>query len=123
MSKSKHGTNSTNLKVNKRLAKWLDSFEKVSAAVDRHDLLQLLEEGGGICKIENFLPTFVAEDIMEALEQFTEADWNVSCWATALTVLAMTNTTHHCACSGSWSSECCGCCCGCSVYIHTCLTS
>lgn len=63
----------------KRLLKWLDSFEQVSAAIDKHgDLMELLESGGGICKIENFLPTFVAEGIHEMLGQFSEAEWNVS---------------------------------------------
>lgn len=64
---------------NKQLLKWLDSFDKVSAAVEKHgDLQQLLEQGGGICKIENFLPNFVAEGIHQLLETFTEEDWNVS---------------------------------------------
>lgn len=63
----------------KQLLKWLDSFDKVSAAVEKHgDLQQLLEQGGGICKIENFLPNFVAEGIHQLLESFTEEDWNVS---------------------------------------------
>jgi hypothetical protein len=63
----------------KRLLKWLDSFEQVSAAIDKHgNLMELLEAGGGICKIENFLPTFVADGIHEMLEQFSEAQWNVS---------------------------------------------
>jgi hypothetical protein len=62
----------------KQLLKWLDSFDKVSAAVEKHgDLQQLLEQGGGIVKVENFLPTFVAEGIYHLLEQFSEADWNV----------------------------------------------
>lgn len=84
MSKTKHNTQSSQIKVNKRLLKWLDSFEKVSAAVDKYDLPQLLEEGGGICRIEDFLPTFVAEGIFETLEQLSEAEWNVSCCTTAL---------------------------------------
>lgn len=92
MSKSKHSTTTAKVKINKRLVKWLDSFEKVSAAVDRYTLLQLLEEGGGLCRIEDFLPTFVAEGILETLEQFSEADWNVGCCATALTVLVLADT-------------------------------
>jgi hypothetical protein len=62
-----------------KLLKWLDSFDKVSAAVEKHgDLKQLLKQGGGICKVENFLPDFVAEGIYQLLETFTEEDWNVS---------------------------------------------
>ena len=65
--------------AHKQLFKWLDSYEKASAAVEKHgDLLQLLEQGGGICKIEQFLPVFVAEGIHQLLEQFSEADWNVT---------------------------------------------
>lgn len=61
-----------------QLQHWLDSFEAVSAAVERHgDLVQLLTAGGGICKIEDFLPDFVAQGIYQTLEQFSEADWNV----------------------------------------------
>jgi hypothetical protein len=92
MSKTKHNTNTTKLKSNKRLLKWLDSFEKVSAAVDKYDLLQLLEEGGGICRIEDFLPTFVAEGIFETLEQLSEAVWNVGCCTIALTSLVLRMT-------------------------------
>lgn len=63
----------------KRLLKWLDSFSKVSAAVEQHgDLIDRLEAGGGITKIENFLPAFVADGILELLEGMSEAQWNVS---------------------------------------------
>lgn len=63
----------------KRLWKWLDSYELVSSAIEEHgDLVELLEAGGGICKIENFLPEFAAEGILEVLEQCEESDWNVS---------------------------------------------
>lgn len=64
----------------KQLQQWLDSFEAVSAAVEQHgELVQLLADNGGICKIDNFLPDFVAEGIHQTLEQFSEADWNVRC--------------------------------------------
>lgn len=63
----------------KRLETWLESFDTVSAAVQKHDLVQLLEAGGGITKIKDFLPAFVAEGILETLEQCSDAHWNVSC--------------------------------------------
>ena len=67
-------------KANKKcLRRWLESFEQVSAALQKHgDLLQLLQAGGGICKVPNFLPKFVAEGILETLEEFSETQWNVS---------------------------------------------
>lgn len=78
MSKNAKDKQTTPNLSRKKLLKWLDSFERVSAAVEKHgDLVQLLEAGGGICKMENFLPEFVAEGIYDMLENFTEAEWNV----------------------------------------------
>jgi len=62
-----------------KLWKWLDSYELVSSAIEKHgDLVELLEAGGGICKIDKFLPEFAAEGILEVLEQCEESEWNVS---------------------------------------------
>jgi hypothetical protein len=57
----------------------LDSFEQVSLTMDKHgNLTELLKAGGGICQIENFLPTTVADGVHDMLEQLSEAEWNVS---------------------------------------------
>lgn len=66
-------------KARLKFRKWLKSFEDVSAWFGKHgDLEQLLEEHGGLVKIDNFLPTFVAEGMLEMLQSIDEKTWNVS---------------------------------------------
>jgi hypothetical protein len=57
-----------------RYGQWIASYEAVRAWMDQYDLLKLLEAGGGIVKIPNFLPPVVAEGVLHVLEHVT--DWN-----------------------------------------------
>lgn len=43
-----------------RAAHWLNSYSKASKWMGRYNLHQMLDENGGLIRIENFLPPFVA---------------------------------------------------------------
>jgi hypothetical protein len=63
----------------KRLAKWMGSYEAVAGCVARHgDLEQLLLQGGGIARLPDFAPDWVAAGILELLEGLEDQEWNVS---------------------------------------------
>lgn len=68
-----------------KFKKWLNSYGDVSSWIEKKcpDLEQLLDESGGLVKIENFLPPFVADGVLELLEAIDEKTWNVSSWCTA----------------------------------------
>lgn len=53
---------------------WLSSYDAVSGWMRQYDLVKLLEKGKGIVKISNFLPPFVADGVLNVLENVT--DWN-----------------------------------------------
>lgn len=62
-----------------RFRKWINSYPEVSAWLEKYgDLEQQLDDNGGLVTIENFLPTFVAEGILEMLQGIDEKTWNVS---------------------------------------------
>jgi hypothetical protein len=62
-----------------RYRKWINSYADVSAWLEKYgDLEQQLDDNGGLVKIENFLPTFVAEGILQMLQGIDDKTWNVS---------------------------------------------
>jgi hypothetical protein len=61
-----------------RFRKWINSYADVSAWLEKYgDIEQQLDDSGGLVKIQNFLPTFVAEGILEMLQGIDEKTWNV----------------------------------------------
>lgn len=106
MTKRHSGTNNNR----KRVIKWLNSFDKASAAVEKHgDLLKLLAAGQGLCKIENFLPDYVAQGLFEILEDMQDEEWNVS----ISTIITHNNTLRMIEDSLSITERCstmCSCC-------------
>ncbi|KAF8067273.1 Telo2 [Scenedesmus sp. PABB004] len=69
-------------KQRQRLEAWLDDYAAVSAAVEAHlgggDLGDLLEAGGGLVKLRNFLPTWVAHGLVELLQDLPDDAWNLT---------------------------------------------
>eukprot|EP00878_Enallax_costatus_P031818 GHUV01034867.1.p1 GENE.GHUV01034867.1~~GHUV01034867.1.p1 ORF type:complete len:157 (+),score=45.87 GHUV01034867.1:566-1036(+) len=63
-----------------KFKKWLNSYNDVVSWFEKKcpDLEQLLEEHGGLVKIENFLPAFVADGILELLENIDDRTWNLT---------------------------------------------
>uniref|UniRef100_A0A383W562 Fe2OG dioxygenase domain-containing protein n=1 Tax=Tetradesmus obliquus TaxID=3088 RepID=A0A383W562_TETOB len=62
-----------------RFRKWINSYPDVSAWLEKYgDLEQQLDDNGGLLKIENFLPTFVAEGILEMLRGIDDKTWNLT---------------------------------------------
>lgn len=54
---------------------WLESYSKVSRWLAKYDLVQQLEENGGLVKIPNFLPSNVAELALEIVEAIPADHW------------------------------------------------
>lgn len=47
---------------------WLQNDGLVKQHLEQYDVIDLLESNGGLVRVENFLPTFVAESILVHLE-------------------------------------------------------
>jgi hypothetical protein len=61
-----------------RFRKWINSYADVSDWLEKYgDIEQQLDDNGGLVKIQNFLPTFVAEGILEMLQGIDDKTWNV----------------------------------------------
>jgi hypothetical protein len=61
-----------------RFRKWINSYTDVAAWLEKHgDIEQQLDDNGGLVKIHSFLPTFVAEGILDMLQGIDEKTWNV----------------------------------------------
>lgn len=56
---------------------WIESYESVSSWLDQYDLEQLLQENNGLVKLDNFLPSSVADGILQVLEGIPAQAWNV----------------------------------------------
>lgn len=66
------------IKLRKRLNKFLSSYSACSEALARHgDFEELLDAGGGLCVIPDFLPPHVAEGVLALLEELPQEEWNV----------------------------------------------
>lgn len=61
--------------VSRALA-WLDSYPRVSRWAARYDLLRLIDGGGGIVRLDDFLPSFVAEGALRMLQDLPPGRWN-----------------------------------------------
>eukprot|EP00882_Tetradesmus_deserticola_P015103 GHRQ01016079.1.p1 GENE.GHRQ01016079.1~~GHRQ01016079.1.p1 ORF type:complete len:321 (+),score=104.82 GHRQ01016079.1:337-1299(+) len=62
-----------------KFRKWVSSYADVSAWLAKYgDLAQQLDDNGGLVKIENFLPVFVAEGILEMLQGINDETWNLT---------------------------------------------
>jgi hypothetical protein len=59
-----------------RAVAWLESYPKVSRWAARYDLLRLIDGGGGIVRLDSFLPGFVAEGALRMLEGLPPGRWN-----------------------------------------------
>lgn len=55
---------------------WLNSYRKVSQCVGQYDVERLVEEGGGIAFIHDFLQPRIADAMLAFLESVPEAHWN-----------------------------------------------
>lgn len=55
---------------------WMQSYQKVKNRLSKYDILRLLDQNGGICRIFDFLPSFVADGIYDTLESLSEHEWN-----------------------------------------------
>jgi len=62
----------------KKFEAWINDPGKVMAWVCKHKLEELLDDGGGLAKITNFFPDFVAEGILHVLQSAPAKHWNVT---------------------------------------------
>ena len=81
----------------KRYEQWINDPSKVMGWVGKYNLDELLEHGGGLVKIPNFFPGFVAEGMLEVLESIPGRHWNVT---EATRDVASNNIAHK-----FWSSK------------------
>jgi hypothetical protein len=90
-----------------RFSKWINSYPDVSAWLEKYgDLEQQLADDGGLVKIENFLPIFVAEGILEMLQGINDKTWNVSdALAAGCRLLHELQRQQHCCSSSSGISS------------------
>ncbi|KAK3238521.1 hypothetical protein CYMTET_51474 [Cymbomonas tetramitiformis] len=57
---------------------WIESNEKINMWLGQYDIVTLLNENNGLVKIENFLPDFVAEGALKAVESIPEEEWEIT---------------------------------------------
>jgi hypothetical protein len=57
---------------------WIRSYSTVQKWFKKYDLQNLVDDNGGIVRIEDFLPAHVADGILSVLEQVPEKDWNIT---------------------------------------------
>jgi len=62
----------------KRYEAWLQDPGKVMGWIGKFNLEKLLDKSGGLAKISNFLPDYVAEGVLEVLKQVPAKHWNVT---------------------------------------------
>ncbi|GAB4812976.1 hypothetical protein N2152v2_000022 [Parachlorella kessleri] len=75
-----------------KAAAWLNSYAKASTWMGRYDIHRLLDASGGLVRIENFLPEFVAEAVLQVLQAIPTAKWNPT---TAGKDYAQNNISHQ----------------------------
>jgi len=79
MGKNKGGRQGVLRSVNtKRYEAWLQDPGKVMGWIGKFNLEKLLDKSGGLAKISNFLPDYVAEGVLEVLKQVPAKHWNVT---------------------------------------------
>ena len=64
--------------VNSKFEAWINDPDKVMGWVCKHNLEKMLDKGGGLVKIPNFFPSFVADGILSVLESIPSQNWNVT---------------------------------------------
>ncbi len=57
---------------------WLMSYRDVKDWMGQYDLDRLVAEGGGLCRISNFLPAFVADGALRQLERVPDSAWQAT---------------------------------------------
>ena len=56
--------------------KFVTSYAVANAWMSQYNIEALVEAGGGLCRISNFLPEHIAEGILEIVASVPEAKWN-----------------------------------------------
>eukprot|EP00798_Chlamydomonas_sp_ICE-L_P018994 gene18994-25578_t len=54
---------------------WMDSFPKVSKWMGQYDVEALIQKSGGLVRVSNFLPDFVADALHDSLDAIPEKSW------------------------------------------------
>ncbi|KXZ57006.1 hypothetical protein GPECTOR_1g909 [Gonium pectorale] len=54
----------------------MNNYRLASACIAKHDVEGAVERAGGLVRIENFLPEFVAEGILATIEAVSDEQWN-----------------------------------------------
>jgi len=57
-------------KAQRKFYNWLNSYNAVSEWLAKYELESLIQQHGGLVKIQNFLPTFVADGISRSWKPF-----------------------------------------------------
>jgi hypothetical protein len=58
---------------------WVNSYPAASKCIARHgDLEALLDANNGLVKIQNFLPSHVADGILSILQKIPDSTWNMT---------------------------------------------
>ncbi|KAG2482458.1 hypothetical protein HYH03_018627, partial [Edaphochlamys debaryana] len=52
--------------------RWLDDYALASNWMSRYDIVKLVDDAGGLTRIENFLPLHIAEGIERVLQSITD---------------------------------------------------
>ncbi|KAG2442500.1 hypothetical protein HXX76_002586 [Chlamydomonas incerta] len=55
---------------------WLDDYEAASECISKHNVEERCTDAGGLTRISNFLPEFVAEGILSVLKSIPDSKWN-----------------------------------------------
>lgn len=64
--------------VNQKFEAWINDPDKVMGWVCKYNLEKMLDKSGGLVKIHNFFPRFVADGILSVLESTPSKHWNVT---------------------------------------------
>ncbi|GLC38925.1 hypothetical protein PLESTB_000462000 [Pleodorina starrii] len=56
--------------------RWINNFKVASSWIEKHDVERAVDANGGLVRIENFLPEFVAEGILATVAAVPEERWN-----------------------------------------------
>lgn len=54
---------------------WLSDLPNIDAYLAKYDLVSLLNNGDGLVKISNFLPTPVADHLLNLTKSLGESQW------------------------------------------------
>lgn len=54
---------------------WVNDYRVASKWMSQYDLESLVDEAGGLVRVENFLPEHIAEGILRVLERIKPNEW------------------------------------------------